>query len=295
MQVRPSVLVHGGAGAVEPTRRAEHLEGCRQAALVGAEILRAGGSALEAVEAAVKAMESSPIYNAGTGACLTRDGTLELDAAIMCGAGLRLGAITCVPPFEHPISIARTLQHEGGHVFLAGEGAAGFAEAHGFERADPQSMITELARERLERRRRGEVGRGWAGGTVGAVAADGKGHVAAATSTGGTVGKSSGRVGDTPVPGAGTWADDRTGACSATGIGEDILRVGLARNACAAIAAGLEPRAAAVQSIDDMAARIDGSGGLILMDRAGQWGAAFNTEMMSYAVADIDGLVASGQ
>ncbi len=295
MQSRPTVLVHGGAGAVEPGRRAAHLEGCERAALVGAAVLGKGGAPLEAAEAAVIALEEMPLYNAGVGACLNRDGALELDAAVMRGADLRLGAVTCLPPFLHPISVARAVLEEGAHVFLAGEGAADFAEAHGFCRAAPEDMITDLARERLERRRRGEVGRGWAGGTVGAVVVDGHGQVAAATSTGGTVGKSPGRVGDTPVPGAGTWADDLSGACSATGIGEDILRVGLARNACAAIAAGLEPCIAAQQAIDGMEARIGGSGGLILVDPMGRWGAAFNTEMMSYAVAEPGRLLGSGQ
>lgn len=280
---------------MEPSRREAHLEGCKEAARLGAEVFSAGGSTLDAVEAAVMQLESNPLYNAATGGCLTADGTLELDACVMVGEGLRAGAVAALPPFEHPIHIARLAMEDGEHVMYVAHGATRFAESQGQKRAQPGSMITPLALERLEKLKRGEVGKGWAGGTVGAVAVDAEGRVAAATSTGGTVGKRPGRVGDSPIVGAGTWADWRTGACSATGIGEDILRVGLARTACDAIARGLTAGASADWAVGEMESLIDGSGGVIVVDTQGRWGAARNTEMMSFAVASPAGLIEAGQ
>jgi beta-aspartyl-peptidase (threonine type) len=228
-------------------------------------------------------MESMPCFNAGTGGALNEHGELELDASVMRGRDLRGGAIGALPPFPHPIEIARAVMEEGTHVFYAGEGAAAFAESRGFERAAAGAMITEGAKERLSRVLAGREGVGWAGGTVGAVVRDREGRMAAATSTGGTVGKRRGRIGDTPVLGAGTWADDETGACSATGIGEQILRYNLARAACEQLRAGLSAQEAADRAIAGFFSRVEGSGGVILLAPEGAPGVARNTETMSWA------------
>lgn len=283
--VAPVVVVHGGAGAVPPERRAAHAEGCRRAAEAGLAILSGGGGALDAAMRAVEALEDDPMFNAGTGACLTEDGRLELDAALMDGALLRFGAVACLPPFANPIRIARAVLEDGRHTLYAGEGASRFALEHGFAAADPAAMITEAARTRLAQVLAGRAEGGWAGGTVGAVACDRHGHVAAATSTGGTVGKRSGRVGDTPLPGAGTFADDRGGACSATGTGEHIMRYGLARHACELLRAGVPAMHAAEAAIAGFGARVEGKAGIIVVTPRGDAGFARNTETMSYAIA----------
>lgn len=280
----PVVVAHGGAGRVPADRLQAHVDGVAAAAEAGLAVLREGGSALDAAQRTVEVMESDPLYNAGTGGSLTDAGTLELDASLMEGADLRAGAICCLPPFPHPIRVARSVLEDGRHVMLAAEGAAAFAEAAGFERAEALAMVTDGARERLQRWREGHVGEGWAGGTVGAVVADGRGHVAAATSTGGTVGKRPGRVGDTPIVGAGTWADDRRGACSCTGIGEAILRFALARDACERLR-DADAASCARAAIAAFGERVAGEGGLILVEPDGSVGVARNTETMSHAIA----------
>ncbi len=290
------VLVHGGAGRVTPESLPEHVAGCGEAATAGLEKLRETGSALDAAQAAVAYLETAPLYNAGTGGSLTADGTLEFDAAVMRG-DLAAGAVSGLPPFEHPIDIARMLLDEGGRagapVMMGGPGAARWAEARGFVPAGDE-MITDRARERLAAWRAGQVGEGWAGGTVGAVAWDGAGSVAAATSTGGTVGKPPGRIGDSPILGAGTWADDRTGACSATGIGEAILRLGLARGVCDRARALGDAQAAADAMLVEFTDRVGGSGGFILVTPDGQVGIARNTATMSHAVARDGAAVVTG-
>ncbi len=299
-----AVLVHGGAGA-----RSEldlPVAACRTAAAAAAVVLRAGGSALDAVERAVCVLEDDPSLNAGTGACLDEDGGISLDAAIMEGAGLRAGAVCALPPFLHPVSIARAALEDGRHVLYAAEGAARFAEQHGFVRATLEAMTTPGARARWEALHArgggsggapgeivsmltiGESGRrepGQGGGTVGAVARDLRGTVAAATSTGGLVGKRVGRVGDSPQLGAGTYADDGGGACSATGHGESILRMALAKSAIDAMRGGASPEQAARAVMEAMAERVGGTGGVILVDRAGALGLARNTAAMPWAAA----------
>lgn len=282
---RWSILVHGGAGDVPPERLDAHVEGCRAAARAGAAVLRAGGSALDAVQRAVEALEDDPRFNAGTGACLTREGTLELDAAIMDGARLAAGAVCTLPPFKNPIAIARAALG-GPHVLYAGEGAARFARDAGFEAVAPEAMITEGARARLDEVLRGTGGpASWAGGTVGAVARDASGHVAAATSTGGTVGKAPGRVGDSPLLGAGTYADDEGGACSNTGTGEAFMRLCIAKAAVDLLGCGTPPEQAAIGVLQRLARRAAGIGGTILVDRAGRLGLARNSRTMTWAAA----------
>jgi beta-aspartyl-peptidase (threonine type) len=288
-----SVLVHGGAGDLPVDRVERHVQGCRQAALAAAEILRAGGSALDAVERAVVVLEDDPSFNAGTGACLNEEGLIELDAAIVEGTGLRAGAVCAMPPFANPIAIARAVLEDGRHVLYAAEGAARFAIERGFARATSEAMTTDHARARWVEVQAARVAAA-GGGTVGAVARDARGAVAAATSTGGRIDKRVGRVGDSPVIGAGTYADDEAGACSATGAGEAILRVGLTRGAADLMRAGVHPEEAARAAIRSMGARVGGTGGLIVVDRAGRLGFARNTRTMTWAAAAADVDLAAG-
>lgn len=285
MSITPIVLVHGGAGDVPEASRAAHAEGCRIAAEEGLRELLRTGSAIDAVARAVEVLEDDPKFNAGTGACLTRDRTLELDASIMEGTSMRGGAVCAMPPFKNPVRIARAVMDDGRHVLYACEGAARFAIEKGFAPADPASMTTDKARLRLDEFLSGAAGSGWAGGTVGAVACDVHGRVASATSTGGRVGKRPGRVGDTPILGAGTWADDGSAAASATGHGEEIIRFGLTRWACDLVRMGVDPQRASEVAIARFAERVGGVGGIILVDPRGAAGIARNTATMSWGLA----------
>lgn len=290
---RWSIVVHGGAGDVAGERIPVHIAGCERAAAAGAAVLAAGGSALDAVQRAVEVLEDDPCFNAGTGACLNEDAAIELDASIMDGATLRAGAVCALPPFKNPIAIARRVMDGSRHVLLAGEGAARFALRQGFEPAEPESMITELARSRLEVARAHHATEGWAGGTVGAVARDPQGHVAAATSTGGMVNKLVGRVGDSPLVGAGTYADDGAGACSTTGHGESMIRVCLAKTVTDAARTQSAERAAR-DSLSMLHARTNGTGGVIVAGRDGALGLARTTRTMAWAAMTDDGTRASG-
>jgi L-asparaginase / beta-aspartyl-peptidase len=278
-----AVLVHGGAGDLASDRVGDHVAGARAAARAAAALLRAGGSALDAVERAVVLLEDDPCFNAGTGACLNAEGLVSLDASVMEGCALRAGAVCALEPFLHPIAIARAVLEDGRHVLYASEGAARFAVAHGFSPVTSESMTTPAARARWTAARAGQASEGWAGGTVGAVARDARGTVAAATSTGGLVNKQVGRVGDSPIVGAGTYADDEGGACSATGAGEAIMRMVLAKTAVDALRAGVHPEEAARSVVRSMSARVGGTGGVILVDRQGRLGLARNTPSMTWA------------
>ncbi len=279
-----AILVHGGAGAVPEARRAAHTEGCRRAAAVGAAALRSGGSALLAVEHAVRALEEDPLFNAGTGACLNAEGRVEHDASIMEGTRLRAGAVCAIDGFSQPISIARAALEDGRHVLYAAHGARAFARAKGFVPVGDEALITPAARAAFEAARGTEGASGWAGGTVGAVAIDASGGVAAATSTGGLINKSAGRVGDSPLIGAGTYADDEAGAVSTTGHGEGMIRVAAAHTAAAAMGRGESAEAAATLVLARLAAKIGTSGGLIAVDHARRWGLARSTVTMSWAL-----------
>lgn len=281
------VLVHGGAGDVPERLRKDHEEGCRAAAIAGRDVLRRGGSALDAVEAAVRALEDNPHFNAGTGACLNEVGDVELDASIMDGKDLRAGAVCAIRGFSAPIAIARAVLEEGRHVLLAAHGAEAFAEARGFVRVSKEILITAAARAALDAVRAGRASAGWAGGTVGAVARDALGHTAAATSTGGMVSKAVGRVGDSPLIGAGTCADDLLGAVSTTGHGEGMIRMGSARAIVLAIGRGDGPDAACTAALAALLARLHVTGGAISVDRHGHWGLARTTGTMSWAAAGL--------
>ncbi len=281
----PGLLVHGGAGDVPQDRIAVHEAGCVRAARAGQEVLAQGGSALDAVVGAVCVLEDDPCFNAATGGSLTRDGHLQLDASVMEGRQLRAGGICALPPFENPVQIARAVLEDGAHVLYAGEGAAAFATDNGFRPADPADMITDRARTKLKDALAQGEAQSWAGGTVGAVAVDGSGNVASATSTGGTAAKRAGRVGDTPLIGAGTYADITGGAASATGHGEGIIRVSMAYAAVQRLVAGAEPLSAAAGAVRELEERVGSTGGIILAAADGRLGLARSTRSMTWAAA----------
>jgi beta-aspartyl-peptidase (threonine type) len=262
-----AILVHGGAGLVGPERYDRLRAGVRAAAEAGNAVLAADGSALDAVIAAVRVLEDDPEFNAGTGAALTRDGTVETDAAVMDGDTQRVGAVAAVPDLANPILVARAVLDAGEHVLLAGPAVWRFAMEHGINPAPHGALVTERAIQRLQDAVAYEHEREREGGTVGAVARDRLGRLAAATSTGGTVRKRSGRIGDSPIPGAGTWAD-REIAVSATGDGEAILRVGLARTIAAFTATGMTARDATIAALGELRRITGGSAGVIAIDHS---------------------------
>lgn len=281
-----SLIVHGGAWAIPDSEVEEHRAGCAAGLEAGWAVLQAGGSALEAVEAAVRVLEDAPIFDAGTGSVLNRDGVVEMDAAVMDGATLRSGAIAAVQRIKNPVSLARRVL-ESDVVLLVGSGAERFAESVNMPFCDPATLIVarEHARwQQLQQRaaRTQDAFMGHPHDTVGAVALDSQGNIAAATSTGGTANKLPGRVGDSPLIGAGLYADNTTGGCSSTGWGESIIKVLLAKTATDAIA-NSHPMAAAQHAIRVLHTRVGGYGGVILLDGQGRPGVAFNTPRMAYA------------
>lgn len=284
--VEPIVVVHGGA-AEWYAGTSQGRAACRRAAEAGWEALAAGGGALDAVIAAVRVVEDDPSCNAGTGAVLTSRGTLELDACVMDGVSLASGAVAVLPAFRNPIDIARAVLEDGRYHLLVGDGAAAFARSRGFTPCDPEDMITP--ERRAESEGRGNFDRG---NTVGAVARDSSGRLAAATSTGGIAGTDPGRVGDAPLVGAGTYADEDA-ACSCTGEGEAFAR------ACAAFwtveHAGDGAQTAAERSVARVLQRYGGYGGLILLDRSGDIGIARSASAMPHAIARSDGTVVDAE
>lgn len=270
----PAIVVHGGAGR----RRAEvdaHVQaGCDAAADAGWTVLERGGTALDAVLAAVVAMENDPLFNAGVGSCLTAAGTVEMDASVMDGASLTGAGVGMVTTVPNPVRLAHAVLRDGRHALLAGAGAEAFARRCGLPTVAPDSLITERQRQRWQARERDRSG------TVGAVAVDARGNVAAATSTGGVLGKLPGRIGDSAMIGAGTYADNRAGAASATGHGEAIIIAGLAKAAVDALRGGRDPATIAAAVVADAAARRDTLLGLILVDRFGRIGVARHAESM---------------
>jgi len=283
-----AVIVHGGAGDVRGAQLDGQIDGCQEAVSRARQILEAGGSAIDAVQAAVMALEDDARFNAAVGGALTCAGTLELDAAIMEGSTLRAGAVCGLPPFRNPIAIARAALDDGRHVLYCGAGAAAFAERAGFAPSDPERMITAEAKQQLAAylaRVSGDDGPIGPQGTVGAVARDAQGRLAAATSTGGITGKQLGRVGDSPLLGAGTYADDTLGAASATGQGEGIMRIGLCARIMHALEVGQPPGHAGFDALQSMRKRTGALGGVIAVDRDGRIGWARSTSSMAYAAS----------
>jgi beta-aspartyl-peptidase (threonine type) len=266
---QPSIIVHGGAGPIRDDSLPARFEGCKAAALAAWEILDQGGLATDAAEAAVVVLEDNPIFNAGTGSTLNSLGTVEMDAAIMEGHSLRAGSVAAVSRIKNPIKLARRIMDDGRHVMLAGEGALLFAREIDFPECPPESLIVDREKKR------------WASkhGTVGCVAFDSHGQLAVANSTGGIFDKLPGRVGDSPLIGCGTYADDY-GAAACTGHGEAIIRIVLAKSAVDLLKAGVDPQSAADQAVILLAEKTGSTGGLILIDRHGTVGYARNTTHM---------------
>jgi beta-aspartyl-peptidase (threonine type) len=286
-----AIAVHGGAGVIRKgslsaEKEAAVRKALEAAVLRGKEILERGGSSLDAVEAAVKLLEDAPEFNAGRGAVFTADGGHEMDAAVMEGASLRAGAVAGVRRVKNPVALARLVLERSPHVFLAGPGADLYAKEMGLEMAPPSYFHTD---ERWQDLLRARAKAGQKApppqapephGTVGAVALDLHGHLAAATSTGGMTNKRPGRIGDSPVVGAGTYADDRTCAVSCTGWGEYFLRAVAAHDVAARMAYGQEPLEKAAQEVLSRIAEMGGDGGLIAVDSRGNLCLRFTTEGM---------------
>ena len=269
--IAPSIIVHGGAAPIKDDSLAARLAGCKDAALAGWQILTQRGNALDAVEAAVVILEDNPLFNAGTGSTLNSLGKIEMDAAIMEGHSLRAGAVTAVSGVKNPIKLARRILEDGRHIMLAGEGALLFARQIGFPECAPESLLVESEKKRWQSKH----------GTVGAVAFDRAGRLAVATSTGGIFNKLPGRVGDSPLIGCGTYADDY-GAASCTGQGEAIMRLVLAKSAVGFLheVDNGEAQTAARMAIAHLEERLQSTGGIILIDRSGKIGYARNMSHM---------------
>ncbi len=231
--------------------------------------------ALAAAAAAVRHMEDEPLLNAGIGACLNADGEVELDAGVMEGATLRAGGVACLHDIRHLIDLAIAVMKDGRHVLLAADGASRFAHDHGIEQTDPSIFITDRKRQELQ----------LGADTVGAVARDSEGHLAVAVSTGGAKSKLPGRIGDSPIPGAGFYADDRFGAVCGTGQGEAFIRLGLARLIVVELEHGMPVATAARGAVEHLGKRLQAFGGVIVIGRDGPPEAAFNTAAMPFAVA----------
>jgi beta-aspartyl-peptidase (threonine type) len=285
-----AIAVHGGAGDERPAERAPRRAGVVRAAEVGWAVLARGGQALDAVIEAVAVLEDDPHFNAGVGSVLTHEGVVEMDASVMAGDTLAAGAVAAVRGVANPVRLARAVLDEEREVFLVGEPAVALAGRRGLRLCPPEALVTD------ETRRRWLAREAASGNTVGAVARDAAGHVAAATSTGGVAGKRCGRVGDSAVIGAGTYADDVLGAGSATGPGEAIIRLGLVRVALGELARGTPADAAACGALAELERRLGAQAGLILIDPLGRIGIAHTTPAMpaAYRTADVrEAVVAS--
>lgn len=292
-----ALVVHGGAGAWAEERVKPGLEGVRSAARAGFEILTSGGTALDAVEAAVNSMEDNPVFNAGYGSTITLTGEIEMDASIMEGRNLKAGAVALVKDIRHPVSLAREVMEKTDHVLLGAWGAEKLANLLGVERRDPR---TEAAMKRWREAKaqflRGEMPRYskiaelvrnnpefTSIGTVGAVALDRSSDCASATSTGGTILKFPGRIGDVPLIESGTYADNASGAVSTTGTGEVAIRLALAKTVCDYMRSGLSAQRATDRAVMLVNRKIPLSMGLIAVDKKGNIGATHNTVAMCWA------------
>lgn len=283
-----TLVIHGGAGVIERERMTPEREKAARAGLdaalsAGERVLAGGGSAIDAVEAAVRVLEDDANFNAGRGAVFTYEGRNEMDAAIMEGTGRKAGAVAGVTATKNPIELARRVMENSPHVMLAGAGADTFSKEQGLEQAGPDWFGTAERRQQLDAMK--ARGANWFDvdmkyGTVGAVARDAAGHVAAATSTGGVTGKRWGRIGDSPLIGAGTYADDRACAISATGAGEFFIREGVAHEICARVRFKGESLKAAADTVMAETQALGGTGGVIVTGPTGEMAWSFNTPGM---------------
>jgi len=289
------LVIHGGAGAMRPDHGdADHeqraRQGLRDALDAGSAVLREGGSAVDAVEAAVRVLEDDACFNAGRGSTLNAEGLVELDAAIMDGATRRAGAVSGLRTTRAPISLARRLMERGPHVLLSSEGADRLAREEGLEQVDNDWFVTGERRRQLEELlAKGGFDSDVKYGTVGAVAVDTNGHIAAATSTGGLTAKQWGRIGDTPVIGAGTYADDRAAAVSATGSGEYFIRAVAGHQLAERVRLAGDSLQAALDSVLQDIQDLGGKGGMIAVGPSGEAAWGFTTPAMYRGVADASG------
>ncbi|SDC28371.1 beta-aspartyl-peptidase (threonine type) [Sphingomonas sp. YR710] len=292
-----TLLIHGGAGqirreATDAATDAGVRDALRLALEAGSALLAEGKSALDAVEAAVRLLEDDPYFNAGRGAVFTADGVNELDAAMMDGATRSAGAVSAITRTRNPVSLARAVMAKGPHVMLSGAGADRFAAEQGLEQVDPSWFrVEERWRQFEEMRDSGTFDVDLKYGTVGAVARDVQGHLAAATSTGGLTGKRWNRIGDSPVIGAGTWADDRGAATSCTGSGEHFIRAGAAHEISSRVRLADEPLGLAADAVMDDIGSLGGTGGVISIDGSGAGGWCFNTPGMYRGLATASGVL----
>ncbi len=295
--MKPRLIVHGGAWDIPDEFVDAHVAGVRQAIEEIYPMLEDGMSALDAVEKAVNILELDPTFDAGRGAFLNAKGDIELDALIMDGKELDFGAVAAVANLMHPVSLARKVMDANDFCILVGEGAMQYAKECGFDEVDPKELLTERELNFYNKIKNDEnftpidafSGKG-PSDTVGAVALDKNGNLACATSTGGTPRKHPGRVGDSPIIGAGGYADNELGAASSTGYGESLLRVMLCKTACDGLRA-FSPMKAAQDSMEVLKRRGHGFGGVIIISPNGEYGFAHNTPRMAFAYADDEGNV----
>jgi beta-aspartyl-peptidase (threonine type) len=317
---KPVLLVHGGAWAIPADAEVAHERGVRAALTAGWSVLERGGSCVDAVEEAVVALEDDETFDAGRGSFLTSAGRVQLDALLMDGGRMKAGGVACVERLRNPIRAARAVLEKSPHVYFVGAGAEDFAAAHGVELIDNSALVLDRERERLRgaqaRAAKGLADETFSGAmddkgpetayersavrdqrsemlshdTVGAVALDVDGNLAAATSTGGTLNKTPGRVGDSSLIGCGCYADNLSAAVSLTGWGEPIMKLVLGKWAVDRVGAGVAPELAAREAIDYLYRRLGGHGGIILLGPDGRWGLAHNTPGMAWGVGTELGL-----
>jgi L-asparaginase / beta-aspartyl-peptidase len=312
--MKPSLIVHGGAWDIPDDAIEACQTGCQRALAAGWTILTSGGSALDAIEATIVVLENDPVFDAGLGSHLNLDGQVECDAIVMNGATLRAGAAAALQRIRNPIRLARKILEECPHMMLVADGAERFAKANGISLCDNKELISAAEWNAWQQCKKdthaAEHHRGHEQGTVGAVAIDSQGALFAATSTGGTCCKLPGRIGDSPLIGCGCYADAEAGGVSSTGYGEAIMKVVMAkagvdrlRNAAASPAGAASERGAtgssrameaAAQTIAELARRTQATAGLILLDREGNPGYAFNTPRMAYGYVAADGSFITG-
>jgi L-asparaginase / beta-aspartyl-peptidase len=293
MHTQPVLLIHGGAWAMPDDAVAAHEDGIAHALAAGYALLEQGASAVDAVEAAVAVMEDDETFDAGRGSFLTQDGRVQMDALLMNGENLRTGGVACVERIRNPIHTARLVLDKSPHVYFVGTGAERFARLHGMALCDNMELVIPREQERLYKaqaaERAGLPDETFSGSldshdTVGAVALDRHGNIAAGTSTGGTLNKAPGRVGDSSLIGCGCYADNLTAAVSLTGWGEPIMKLVLGKWAVDRVAAGASPDEAAHAAIDYLFERLGGHGGIILLGPDGRVGLAHNTPRMAWGL-----------
>jgi beta-aspartyl-peptidase (threonine type) len=323
----PTLLVHGGAWAIPADAAAAHQAGVRKALEAGYAVLSGDGSALDAVEAAVTVLEDDPTFDAGRGSFLTSDGRVQLDALLMDGGRMCAGGVACVERLRNPIQAARLVLDKSPHVYFVGAGAEEFAQSHGMTLVDNAELVLDRERVRLAHAQERQAAdleditfsghilhddkspetafpaqdasslasatedpTKWSHDTVGAVALDARGNLAAATSTGGTLNKTPGRVGDSSLIGCGCYADNLSAAVSLTGWGEPIMKLVLGKWATDRVAGGTAPELAAREAIAYLFNRLGGHGGIILLGPDGRFGLAHNTPAMAWGLATPTGM-----